>query len=763
MKGTTTVGVMSPVTGGFYYGRVLAGINRELRTVDGRIVYVQTLDAGLSTDEVLEPPDFRKPIAWDHLDGVISIATGARRDYLERALAHGLPVVIASHVLDGLDVPAAVPDNEGGIASAVAHLAEHGHTRIGFAGNLVQSDMRARYRGFRTALAALGLDHRDEWCFHAPDNGELGGEAVARQLLANPLDVTALVCATDRNAIGCLNVLSAGGVKVPTDLAIIGFDGLEQGAYASPPLSSVNQRFEDVGAAAARLLLAKIDGEPIAGGAHPVSSELLLRESCGCGGGHGEDAPDRAAELEFWRGEAARHLDRSRERERWMREQYEIGIQLLDQDLADPQRLEWLAGTGVRAAELALWDGDPAHGRVRLAGTYESGSSGAGDRLGATFDVTAFPTESLLRHSDAGPDEVTIVVPVAARGHDFGLLAVVSEVDTLSANGRETHNQWAAMLTTALDQQQLLEQLRTSEERYSLWALATDDGLWDWNVATGQIYYSGRCMQMLGHDYRSVTGPASIWLDRVHPDDQERMRRAMRGAATRERETVELEHRILDNDGGYRRTVLRALPVGPEGEPATRVVGSIHDVEARRQLEEQLRHGALYDELTGLPNRRLFFERLESAIQRHHADGRGYAVVFFDLNGFKLVNDSLGHQAGDQLLQAVGARLARRVRRSDVVARFGGDEFAILLHDVRPDAIAPTVTSVLADVRQPVELAGQSVAVNASAGITTSVHPYATPDEVIRDADLAMYRAKAGGITTPVMFDESLRDRGLVH
>jgi diguanylate cyclase (GGDEF)-like protein/PAS domain S-box-containing protein len=337
----------------------------------------------------------------------------------------------------------------------------------------------------------------------------------------------------------------------------------------------------------------------------------------------------------------------------------------------------------------------------------------------------------------------------------------VSEVDALSTNGRETHNQWAALLTTALDQQLLHDQLRMSEERYSLWALATDDGLWDWDLASGQIYYSGRSMEMLGHDYRTVTGPPTIWLDRVHPDDHDRMRSAMATAGTRARETVELEHRVRGRDDTYRRVVVRALPVGPSDAPATRIVGSIHDVEARRQLEERLRHGALYDEVTGLPNRRLFLERLEAAIAHEHDDGRGYAVAFFDLDGFKLVNDSHGHLAGDRLLAEIGARLRRRVRPSDVAARFGGDEFAILLHDIPASAVTATVADVLADIRQPVDHDGHTISVSASTGITTSDIAYTTPDEVIRDADLAMYQAKATRAGSARMFDQSMRSAGL--
>lgn len=757
---STTIGVLSPVTGGFYYGRVLSGIQRELRAVGGRVVFVQTLDAGLSGDEMFTAPDFRTPVAWDHLDGVISIAAGSRRSYLDRLLARGIPVVLASDIVDGLDAPAAVPDNTGGIAAAVAHLVAHGHTRIGFAANLVQSDIQARHRGYLAALAEHGIEPRDEWLYHASDNGEVGGAAVARELLAAGVPVSALVCATDRNALGCMDVLLAEGIKIPDDVAMTGFDGIEAGGYSTPTLTTISQRFDEIGAAAARLLLARIAGAPVAPGAHPSPGELVLRESCGCPGPRRLVETDPVAAADHWRSEAERYVQRGEQRERWMREQYEIGIRLLDHDMAAPQHLEWLAATGVYGAELALWDGAPASGVARIAGVYDRAGR-ASRSLGSTVPITGFPTPELLERSDAHPDAVTIVVPVTARGQDFGMLAVVSEADTMSTNGRATHNQWAALLTTALDQQVLHDRLRTSEERYSLWALATDDGLWDWDLGAGTIYYSGRCMEMLGHDYRSITGPPSVWFERVHPDDQERMRRMMRTAATLSRETFEIEHRVHRGDGDYHRVVLRALPVGPPGQPATRLVGSMHDVEARRQLEEQLRHRAMYDEVTGLPNRRLFLERLEAAITGERTRRRGFAVAFFDLDGFKAVNDTLGHLAGDRLLAEVGDRLRERVRRTDVAARFGGDEFAVLMHDMPVGAVKAAVANLLADITRPVDLDGHRVAVSASIGITTSHVLYTTPDEVIRDADLAMYRAKATRPGSAILFDVSLRDTAL--
>ena len=440
-----------------------------------------------------------------------------------------------------------------------------------------------------------------------------------------------------------------------------------------------------------------------------------------------------------------------------MREQYEISMQLLDHETADPKQLQWLAGTNARGGALALWDGDPAAGRLRIVGVHDPQTTMPGV-LGKACAVEEFPPASLLALADPRANEVTIVVPVKARGLDYGLLAVSGEVDAISSNGRETHNQWAALLTAALEQQHLVEDVRTSEERYVLWAEATKDGLWDWDLTTDTIYYSRRCIELLGHPHLRASVSPSVWFDAVHPEDLDRVREELRVAATGHLQPVGFEHRVLGIDGTYRCLACRALPVGPAEGPAKRIVGSLHDIEPRKQLEEQLRQGALYDEVTGLPNRKLFLERLYFAINDARAPTKlRYAVVFLDLDGFKLVNDSLGHLAGDQLLTQIGQRLRNGLRPADLAARFGGDEFAVLLHNIEPSAIRPIVDRMQRNLAAPIEIDGHHVAVTSSVGIATSEGKYTRAEDVLRDADIAMYYAKAHSRSSFAMFDVPMR------
>jgi len=198
-----------------------------------------------------------------------------------------------------------------------------------------------------------------------------------------------------------------------------------------------------------------------------------------------------------------------------------------------------------------------------------------------------------------------------------------------------------------------------------------------------------------------------------------------------------------------------------EFQGRTAMLSAIQDVTERNGLERELRHRAFHDALTELANRSLFSNRLEHALARQARDGSAIGVIVLDLDGFKTVNDSLGHSVGDQLLFAVGERLLEAVRPGDTVARLGGDEFAILLEDEPTiDQVAEHASRVVACLARPFELAGKSLVVTASAGVTLN-RPGDGPDELIRNADMAMYVAKHDGKACVRRYEPSLHHAAL--
>ncbi len=311
------------------------------------------------------------------------------------------------------------------------------------------------------------------------------------------------------------------------------------------------------------------------------------------------------------------------------------------------------------------------------------------------------------------------------------------------------------------------EELRSALSRFALAAAGANDGMWGWDLVADEVLLSARWQQMLGHEAVEHHGPPAEWLDRVHPDDRAGLELELRRHADGDSDHIECEYRIRHGDGGWRWMLCRGLAERDDEGTAVRLAGSQGDITKRKTAELRLRHEALHDALTGLPNRVLFEDRLQQALKRRIRNpDRSLAVLFIDLDRFKNVNDSLGHPVGDRLLQEVARRLARGVRSMDSVARIGGDEFTVLLDGVRSAEEVDEVAGRLLDaVRVPVEVGSAELVVSASIGIALPDGDALRSDDLLRDADTAMYRAKAAGRNRSVAFEPTMREEivGLVR
>lgn len=300
--------------------------------------------------------------------------------------------------------------------------------------------------------------------------------------------------------------------------------------------------------------------------------------------------------------------------------------------------------------------------------------------------------------------------------------------------------------------------LRESEERYALAARGANDGLWDWDLRTNQIYYSPRWKAMLGFaEHELGTDPAE-WFERVHPDDRERLEIHLRAHFRRLITHFQHEYRIRASDQSYRWMLCRGLAVWDEHGTATRIGGSQTDITDRKRAEQRLLHDAFHDGLTGLPNRMLFLDRLKHAILRNRrSEGHTFAVMFLDLDRFKVINDSLGHSAGDTLLKEIARRLEHCMRPGDTAARLGGDEFAILLEDISSSEAALAISERIQQaIAMPLWLNDREMFTTASIGIKLYQPGYESAADLIRDADTAMYHAKMRGKACAVVFDPAM-------
>ncbi|HET9359267.1 MAG TPA: EAL domain-containing protein [Vicinamibacterales bacterium] len=304
-----------------------------------------------------------------------------------------------------------------------------------------------------------------------------------------------------------------------------------------------------------------------------------------------------------------------------------------------------------------------------------------------------------------------------------------------------------------------LEAARRSEQRYALAAAGSNDGLWDWDVATDTLYCSDRWKLMIGlsQDNASVSS-VDAWLSLVEDEDKQGVWQALRAHLTGQRSHFEHEYRMKHADGSIRWVLCRGIAVRDATGQALRLAGSQTDITEQRRTRDSLAQAARHDALTDLPNRTLFRELLQRAMaQNMRAPFKTYAVLFIDLDGFKLVNDTHGHVVGDRFLKAIGERLQSQLRPGEALARLGGDEFAVLTqHFDEPREVRAIAERLLRALAEPFPVSGLQLRGAASIGIVIGDPKQRSVDAVLRDADIAMYRAKAAGRGGYELFDPEM-------
>jgi len=308
-----------------------------------------------------------------------------------------------------------------------------------------------------------------------------------------------------------------------------------------------------------------------------------------------------------------------------------------------------------------------------------------------------------------------------------------------------------------------LQQRRESEERYVIAARGASDGLFDWNLKTDEVYYSEPFAALLGYSEQEIGDSPDEWFARVHPDDLPFVREGISKHLAGLSERYEQEHRMRRKDGSWVWMLGRGIATLESDGTPRRMTGWLTDIAERKQSEAQLRHHAFHDALTGVPNRALFMERLSHALVRaRRGPTHRFAIIVLDLDRFKLINDSLGHVAGDELLVAVAERLQSCLRPADTVARMGGDEFMLLLEDVNEAQDAVTVAERIHQaLSSPLPLSGHDVVTVASMGIALGDSTTTQAQDLLRDADTAMYEAKRRRNGRPVLFDAAMHERAV--
>jgi DNA-binding LacI/PurR family transcriptional regulator/anti-anti-sigma regulatory factor len=569
MPDSFTLGILSPLLGNFYYGQLLRGIQQVAGQRGARAIAIPTRDAWSPYGEYGRSREESHPLAWEHVDGWIAITDAVVPTYLHTIRQAGKPLVLLSWRLPDIECPVILPDNHGGARQLVRHLVEHGHTRIGFAGFIEHTDIGERYEGYRAALIEHGLTPDPALYFAADDNQSIGGRTAAERILAAGVPCTAVMTGTDLNALALIETLQRAGVRVPEDVAVVGFDDIDPAQYGVPALTTARQRFEGLGRAAAELLLAQLAGEDVPNDLVRVPCPLIVRRSCGCtevpafltarldapadvgwqewlaaelvrlalspvppppnvapseiwpsvgtlvegaaAAIAGTPGPSEQELANAWRealvlttelrtlnamvalltdlaqlqvppgdAEARARLDRflntvlsdmlharlraeigrSTHFETIILNNYDITSAVLEGEAHNARDLDWLPLTSATQGCLGLWDS--AESQLTVAGVFNR----AGGRLkaGSALPPQHFPPAELLQAFTSGiGGEMPMLFPVRSPQRDWGILAVVGPVEATLGSGRSIFSQSAALLTIALEREELVQSLVTQQ------------------------------------------------------------------------------------------------------------------------------------------------------------------------------------------------------------------------------------------------------------------------------------------------------------
>ena len=304
---------------------------------------------------------------------------------------------------------------------------------------------------------------------------------------------------------------------------------------------------------------------------------------------------------------------------------------------------------------------------------------------------------------------------------------------------------------------------KVAQERFTTAVRGSRDGLWDWNLVTDEVYYAPRFNEMLGLEEGTLQNRPEEWIGLILSEDlglfQSKLEQHVNGSD----EIFECEIRMIHADGEPRWMLCRGAAIRNAKGMATRLAGSLAEITQMKKAQRDLKRAAEHDRLTDLPNRSLFDKHAQRAIEIQTGGAGGtFAILFFDFDRFKVINDSLGHKVGDELLISIAERFNNELRPYDVAARFGGDEFVVLLNNLKSTQEGEEIADrLLREFAKPHAIGGHSVKSTASIGFVSSDMGYESSDEMIRDADAAMYQAKTAGRGRVVVFDTDMHSEAL--
>jgi len=733
-----TIGVILPMLSGFYMGEINATLRCMAKQHNVNLLFIRSG----------EKRDFDLPIGIEHLDALLVVLHAASSALVERFLAQDIPVLSIGASYAPLAVEQFESRQSDGVVLLYQWLMEQGHSRIGFCGDLSVNDVRSRLKGYQSAVYQHHGQFNVDDLFCVSNCSLAGGREAAVEFMRRKAQCTAIICATDHNAIGLIEQLKHQHVDVPREVAVVGVDNIFMGQQVTPPLTTLDQQLECLIQTAFLRALQRISGAPFSRHIHLVDQKLIIRQSCG--NRHAaQQTPDNVASI--------RHhlldLDGRTPAEVFENfySQAQNGFQsILDAHSLYGNQLEW--------ACLAQSD----NGLIRVESWVKKGMTKPVHAL-STMDAAGPITEFPFIHTH--DHFVATVIPIfTGRQQSWQLITVVDDLSQPQHIATQyVFNNYLDMLALFIERDALLKTstLRQLDSKQLLQQLkvvsnSSNDGIWQWDLNQHVVRFNQRLINMLGYKQWTPEHDVDVesLFELIHEEDlsafESQIDRHLNSDAP-----FKIEFRLRHHDQRYLWVLASGAIVYSEQQRVRQFIGSMTDITNQKENVEKIHRMAYFDALTGLGNRRKIREEIATSI-RHFPQQR-FALMLMDLNRFKLINDSFGHHVGDALLCHVSQALLATLEKQHSAARLGGDEFLVFYPIERPVQAIELASQILRAIEKP--MCHEDIVLTSQASIGIAFYPEDGHeiDDLIKCADAAMYQAKRLGGRKVVQYSNQMQ------
>lgn len=732
------VALLTPFISGYYLGEITDYLREYVVECEIDLILVKTRNFG----------QYNLPLLLNKVDGIIILINAVSQQYVKEIVELNIPVISIGIDFFPAPIEHVLIDNRDGIFQAMDHLVELGHTHIGYCGDVSVHDFNERYTGYLEYKKRYNLPHARSHVFDMGNNSINSGSDVANEFIRRANPCSAMIFATDLNAVGFQDAILSFGYKVPDDIAIIGFDNSSLCRYKTPQLTSIDQRVRDMSITALNRLWDKMLDNS-SDFINPVQKCTLVVRGSTTGEDYYEQTKTEEPKI-------------SKEiLENLLNYNYESIKNLRLETGKKVENIEHSFGNFFKWAYLARWKDVERNKKLILEKFYYTKIENLtyNSFLGKEIDAKDFPMNNFFNPTEY-PNSMISLIPLNFRGREWGVLAVAGDVinqDRLISY--HLFGQYLDLVSEKLEKEIILDNIiekeletRTLSDELKVISNSATDGIWMWDLHINQFEWNDQALTMLGFtdqiDIKSIKHKPIYEL--VHEQEMDTVKARLQKLLNCG-ETFHMEFRLQNNYNDFVWVKSTAETICSEDGTPERVIGSISDISEKQKHRETIKYMTSYDFLTELPNREMCRHHLHSQILQNNT----VSVIFLDLDRFKVVNDSYGHDAGDRLLQHSTAEISSVLRGNDFFGRMGGDEFLIISpvdHINESQEISKRVMETLNKSYK--DDSGFEFYITCSMGIALFPNHGSTSQNIIKNAEIAMYQAKKLGRNRSIVYQE---------